>query len=86
MHMSPPACADSNQDAIKLYNDRQYREALGIFEKNNSATWADPTAAYYYALTLNGFVQKTTTGLEVCKEISLRFPRFKGGHSSKSCH
>ena len=77
-----PACADSNQDAIKLYNDRQYREALGIFEKNNSATWADPTAAYYYALTLNA-LGKTTTGLEVCKEISLRFPRSKAAIQAK---
>jgi predicted metalloprotease with PDZ domain len=77
-----PACADTNQDAIKLYNERQYRDALSIFEKNNSTTWTDPTAAYYYALTLNA-LGKTKTGLEVCREISQRFPRSKAAIQSK---
>jgi tetratricopeptide (TPR) repeat protein len=65
--------ADSNSDAIKLYDDKEYKEAQAIFEKESKATWHDSIAAYYYALTLNA-LGKSEDGLNVCKKIVKLFP------------
>ena len=45
-----PAFAGKLEDAVKLYNNKQYREALPILEGQVKANPADAYAAYYAAL------------------------------------
>jgi tetratricopeptide (TPR) repeat protein len=73
--------ANSNSDAIKLYNDKEYKEAQAIFEKESKATWDDSSAAYYYALTLNA-LGRTEDGLKVCKKIVKLFPQSKAAEQA----
>ncbi|HNG21558.1 MAG TPA: hypothetical protein PLI59_20380, partial [Candidatus Obscuribacter sp.] len=45
-----PVFAGKLEDAVKLYNNRQYREALPLLEAQVKANPADAYAAYYAAL------------------------------------
>ncbi len=72
----------ANGDGIKLYNDRHYQEARRAFEQNKIAIWKDPSAAYYYALTLNA-LEKTEDALEICNKILRCFPRSDAARQSK---
>jgi hypothetical protein len=76
------ALADSNSDAIKLYNDKKYEEAEATFKKGSQTTWHEPNAAYYYALTLNA-LGKTEDGFNACKRIVKQFPKSKAAVQAK---
>lgn len=67
------ALAAKTDDAIGLYEQNRFAEALRVFQQAYSETMKDSRAAYYFALTLNS-TGRTDSAIGVCRHIIAKFP------------
>jgi C-terminal processing protease CtpA/Prc len=74
--------ASETEDAIKLYDASQFREAREKFADALDETMRDSRSAYYYALSLNSSGH-TPEAIVVCRQIMGRFPNTEAAKQSK---
>jgi C-terminal processing protease CtpA/Prc len=80
--MSNKVLASETEDAIKLYEASQFREAREKFADVLDETMRDSRSAYYYALSLNSSGH-TPEAIVVCRQIMGKFPNTEAAKQSK---
>jgi C-terminal processing protease CtpA/Prc len=74
--------ASETEDAIKLYEAGEFREAKDKFQAVLNETMRDSRSAYYYALSLNS-AGHTPQAVVVCRQIIARFPNTDAAKQAK---